>query len=433
LPQQITKIGGGGGSLKFTYDASGRKWKKEGAGGKREYVLGMEYQDGRLEAIHGPDGRLASVHGFGYYRPEYWHTDHLGNVRLAFSDVNNNGRIEIEDDPGTPGDDTEVMQENHYYPFGMNQMGPWYETVTPPNKYQYNGKELNEELGLDWLDYGARWYDAAVGRFTSVDPIAEMFPDASPFGYAAGNPATNIDLLGLSPARKKRKREETLEDLIQDAWDSTPENESRTFMINNSRSDENPSENEEGTDDCCPGGIHPMGMIRAAEARAKEEGREVKDVMAEMVKEQHAAQAEIAPDLILTAVGGWVIGRVFQGGKWVLGMVRAGKAAKGSTQAFKAFTKSNYRHNLQVLTSKSGVGMDAHHIFPQASRFQQHWNRVGLNIHDPKNLVWWESGAHRGATGAYNKAWDAFFRQYPNANFQQIQNFGKSLMKSYGF
>jgi RHS repeat-associated protein len=197
LPKQITKTGGGGGSLQFTYDVSGRKWKKEGAGGKREYVLGMEYQDGRLEAIHGPDGRLASVHGFGYYRPEYWHTDHLGNVRLAFADKNNNGRIEIEDDPGTPGDDTEIMQENHYYPFGMNQLGPWYETVTPPNKYQYNGKDLNEELGLDWYDYGARWYDGSIGRWGQVDPIAEKYYSWSIYNYTLGNPVRFLDPDGM--------------------------------------------------------------------------------------------------------------------------------------------------------------------------------------------------------------------------------------------
>jgi hypothetical protein len=140
LPKQITKIGGGGGSLQFTYDVSGRKWKKEGVGGKREYILGIEYLDGKLEANFGPDGRLAAVfdeNGVNVtgFRPEYWHTDHpdpsgtgqvLGNVRLAFSDVNKNGRIEIEDDPGTPEDDTEIMQENHYYPFGMNQLGPCF-------------------------------------------------------------------------------------------------------------------------------------------------------------------------------------------------------------------------------------------------------------------------------------------------------------------
>jgi RHS repeat-associated protein len=127
------------------------------------------------------------------FRPEYWHTDHLGNVRLAFSDVNNNGRIEIEDDPATQEDDTEIMQENHYYPFGMNQMGPWYETVAPPNKYQYNGKELNEELGLDWYDYGARWYDGAVGRFTGVDPLAEERAWMTPYNYVQNNPILRID------------------------------------------------------------------------------------------------------------------------------------------------------------------------------------------------------------------------------------------------
>jgi RHS repeat-associated protein len=202
LPKQITKTGGGGGSLQFAYDASGRKWKKEGVGGKREYVLGIEYLDGKLEAIFGPDGRLAAVfdeNGVNItgFRPEYWHTDHLGNVRLAFSDVNNNGRIEIEDDPATQEDDTEIIQENHYYPFGMNQLGPWYETVAPSNKYQYNGKELNEELGLDWYDYGARWYDGAIGRFTSVDPLADKYVWLTPYNYAENEPVGSIDLWGL--------------------------------------------------------------------------------------------------------------------------------------------------------------------------------------------------------------------------------------------
>jgi RHS repeat-associated protein len=128
-----------------------------------------------------------------HFRPEYWHTDHLGNVRLAFSDVNNNGRIEIEDDPGTQEDDTEIMQENHYYPFGMNQLGPWYETVAPENKYQYNGKELNEELGLDWYDYGARWHDAAVGRWGAIDPKAESYFSISSRSYAINNPIVYID------------------------------------------------------------------------------------------------------------------------------------------------------------------------------------------------------------------------------------------------
>ena len=77
--------------------------------------------------------------------------------------------------------------------------------------------------------------------------------------------------------------------------------------------------------------------------------------------------------------------------------------------------------------------MDAHHIFPQAKKFQSYFQRAGINIHDPKNLTWWSSGAHRSAAGAYNNAWSNFFIRNPNATRQQIESFGSSLMKSYGF
>lgn len=110
-----------------------------------------------------------------------------------------------------------------------------------------------------------------------------------------------------------------------------------------------------------------------------------------------------------------------------------GGFAKTSRQAYRSFTSRNYRYNLQVLTGKSGVGMDAHHIFPQARRFQSYFRKAGINIHDPKNLVWWESKAHRSAARAYNNAWSDFFRANPNATGQQIQIFGESLMKQYGF
>ena len=108
----------------------------------------------------------------------------MGNTRVAFSDLDENRLIAIRDNPGTPEDEVEVLQENHYYPFGMNHDGPWYEIVAPDNKYQYNGKELNTELELDWQDFENRWYDGSIGRFTGVDPIAEQFAWVSPYNYA---------------------------------------------------------------------------------------------------------------------------------------------------------------------------------------------------------------------------------------------------------
>ena len=61
----------------------------------------------------------------------------------------------------------------------------------------YNGKELNSDFGLDWYAYGFRYYDAAIGRFPSVDPIADKFPHVSPYNYAENRVPNGIDLWGL--------------------------------------------------------------------------------------------------------------------------------------------------------------------------------------------------------------------------------------------
>ena len=63
-------------------------------------------------------------------------------------------------------------------------------------RYRYNGKELNPDLNL--YDYGARWYDPAIARFTTVDPLADQFAGWSPYNYVEGNPIANIDPDGRS-------------------------------------------------------------------------------------------------------------------------------------------------------------------------------------------------------------------------------------------
>ncbi|MCB9326732.1 MAG: hypothetical protein H6571_23595 [Lewinellaceae bacterium] len=78
----------------------------------------------------------------------------------------------------------------------MDQLGNWVATVGPKNDYLYNGKEFNEEIG--WYDYGARWYDPAIGRFNKIDRFAEKYVSMSPYGYAANNPISIIDINGDS-------------------------------------------------------------------------------------------------------------------------------------------------------------------------------------------------------------------------------------------
>ena len=60
-------------------------------------------------------------------------------------------------------------------------------------KFGYNGKELNEELGLQWHDFSARNYDASLGRWMKTDPLAEEREWLSPYNFVQNNPINRID------------------------------------------------------------------------------------------------------------------------------------------------------------------------------------------------------------------------------------------------
>jgi RHS repeat-associated protein len=107
----------------------------------------------------------------------YYLRDHEGNNRVV---LNQSGTVE---------------QVNHYYPFG-GLMGE--STAGGVQPYKYNGKELDRMHGLDLFDYGARHYDAALGRWFVVDPLAEKYYSISQYAYVGNNPVNAVDLRGDS-------------------------------------------------------------------------------------------------------------------------------------------------------------------------------------------------------------------------------------------
>jgi len=108
LPENI-------GQMSLLYDALGRKWSKTGESGTVYYIDGFEFRNGELEAVYAPDGRLVPDEGASGptnidLRAEYWRQDHLGNTRVAFSDFNQNGRVDVVDNPTTIENELEITQ-----------------------------------------------------------------------------------------------------------------------------------------------------------------------------------------------------------------------------------------------------------------------------------------------------------------------------------
>ncbi len=170
-------------TIDYLYDAAGTKLQKvtssdQAAGLTTDYSGPFVYEDSKLAFIQTSEGRIVPDHDA--YAYEYFLKDHLGNTRVVFNEQG------------------EVLQDNSYYPFGGIMEGLNYTAgLAPENKYLYNGKEMQDDFGLDWYDYGARMYDAHLGRWHVVDPLAEVNRRWSPYRYAYDNPLRFIDPDGM--------------------------------------------------------------------------------------------------------------------------------------------------------------------------------------------------------------------------------------------
>ncbi|OEK02289.1 hypothetical protein BFP97_12505 [Roseivirga sp. 4D4] len=92
-----------------------------------------------------------------------------------------------------------IMQEDHYYPFGMNinalsSTAP----LSKPNTFNtFQGQEKETSFDLGWYEFKYRRSDPSLGRFISVDPLAESYVYNSPYAFAENRVVDGLDLEGL--------------------------------------------------------------------------------------------------------------------------------------------------------------------------------------------------------------------------------------------
>jgi len=204
-----------GNKIKYVYDATGNKLEKviytTGFYGYTKvhtayagnYIYNKTVEPAGLPNPNNPNPEPPVYkfqffnHAEGYVKNEngifnyiYQYKDHLGNVRLSYSDNDGNGTITSS---------TEIVEESNYYPFGLKHKG--YNNVhnggnSVAQKFMFGGKEFQDELGLDMYDYGARNYDPSLGRWFGIDELAEDYHSSSPYGFVGNNPITNMEIDG---------------------------------------------------------------------------------------------------------------------------------------------------------------------------------------------------------------------------------------------
>ncbi len=168
LPSKVTFTDGS--TIEYTYAADGTKLRTKhvinGTTTTTDYCGNVIYENGVQKLLLTEAGYLTLADS----KYHYYLQDHQGNNRVV---IDQNGTVE---------------ETNHYYPFGGV-----FANSTSVQPYKYNGKELDTKKGLNWYDYGARHYDAAVGRFATVDPMAEKYYSMSPYAYCGNEPISRID------------------------------------------------------------------------------------------------------------------------------------------------------------------------------------------------------------------------------------------------
>jgi RHS repeat-associated protein len=196
-----------------------------------DYIGNKIYQNSSLKQIQTPEGYCQN----GVYY--YYLKDHLGNTRVV---INSSGTI---------------VEKSHYYPFGM-RFYPESTSNSSALAFRYNGKEFESMNGLNRYDYGARFYDPALGRWHRPDPLAEKWRRMSPYNYAANNPMRFIDPDGMGMTDildKDKKLIQHIEDGSNAVFQLTGNSRSEEYFQFTGYDEKQGGENKVNTDSAIKG------------------------------------------------------------------------------------------------------------------------------------------------------------------------------------
>ncbi|MDB9384710.1 hypothetical protein PN465_21195 [Nodularia spumigena CS-584] len=119
----------------------------------------------------------------------------MGNSRVSYTE--------------SASGNAQVVEENSYYAFGLQHKG-YGPTATGlgnahAEQYKYQGQERQDELGLNWDSFKWRNYDYAIGRFMSVDPLAEKYQYNSVYAFQENKLGMGRELEGLEMIAERSK------------------------------------------------------------------------------------------------------------------------------------------------------------------------------------------------------------------------------------
>ena len=170
---------GSGGTVTFKYDPFGRRIQKSGPAGTTNFlydganiVADLDVSGtvlARYTQGSGIDEPLASVTGLG---AAFFEADGLGSVTSL---------------SGASG----VTDTYTFKPFGITTANG-----SNPNRFRFTGREWDQETGLYY--YRARYYDPAIGRFTSEDPLGFGGSGPNVYSYAFNNSPNLTDPSGMA-------------------------------------------------------------------------------------------------------------------------------------------------------------------------------------------------------------------------------------------